>query len=273
MQRIDLRAGTVAYAVEGVGPPVVLLHAIGHDHRDFDAILPALARHHRTIAIDWPGFGSSPAPDPPSSASAALMCDVLEQFVDALDLEPAIYVGNSVGGTAAVRLAARRPERVRGLVLVDTGGFTPMTAVARMFCLVQGRAWVRRTTGLAFARFYTKRRHAHADAMLDRVAAALREPASVAVHAAVWRSFAERESDMRGVAVECPTLVVWGHRDPVLRASVDGAAVRATIPHAQWLELDTGHVPFVEDPHAFIEATMPFLASLRPPAQSDTRTK
>jgi pimeloyl-ACP methyl ester carboxylesterase len=268
MQRIALRAGTVAYAVEGAGPPVVLLPAIGHDHRDFDAIVPALARDHRTIAIDWPGFGSSPAPDPPSSASAALMCDVLEQLVDALDLEPAIYLGNSVGGAAAVRLAARRPDRVRGLVLVDTGGFTPMTPLTRAFCRMQGRAWVRRTTGLAFARFYTTRRHAGARAMLDRVAAAIREPATVAVHAAVWRSFAEPESDMTRVVIECPTLVVWGRRDPVLRASVDGARVRATIPHAQWIVLDTGHVPFVEEPEAFLEATSPFLASLRPASQS-----
>jgi pimeloyl-ACP methyl ester carboxylesterase len=273
MQRIELSPATVAYAVDGAGPPVVLLPAIGHDHRDFDAIVPVLARHHRTIAIDWPGFGSSPAPDRPSSASAAFMCDVLEQFVDALDLEPAIYLGNSVGGTAALRLAARRPERVRGLVLVDTGGFTPMTALTRALCRLQGREWVRRTTGLAFARFYTRRRHARAQAMLDRVAAAIREPASVAVHAAVWRSFAEPESDMTGLAIGCPTLVVWGRRDPVVRATLDGVAVRAAIPHAQWVELDTGHVPFVEEPDAFLEATSPFLASLPLAAQSRTHAK
>jgi 3-oxoadipate enol-lactonase len=56
--------------------------------------------------------------------------------------------------------------------------------------------------------------------------------------------------------------VVWGRRDPVVRAAVDGAAVRAAIPHAEYVELDTGHAPFVEEPDAFLDAVLPFLASL-----------
>jgi pimeloyl-ACP methyl ester carboxylesterase len=267
MNRVQTRAGPVAYVEydgAGSGPPVVLLHAVGHDHRDFDAIAPALAAHHRTIAIDWPGFGASPPPEPATSATTATMCDVLEDVVDGLRLPPAIFVGNSVGGTASVRLAARRPDRVRALVLVDTGGFTPMHALARAFCRVQGSEWIRRVTGPAFARFYTKRRNAHVDAMLARVDAGARNPASVAVHAAMWRSFADASSDMRAeaAAIACPTLVVWGRRDPVLRAALDGRAVRACMPAAAWAELDTGHVPFVEDPEAFLAGALPFLRSL-----------
>jgi pimeloyl-ACP methyl ester carboxylesterase len=66
--------------------------------------------------------------------------------------------------------------------------------------------------------------------------------------------------------VRCPTLIVWGARDPVLRARVAGERTRRHLPHAKYVELDTGHTPFVERPHAFLEAVLPFLEALRAPS-------
>jgi pimeloyl-ACP methyl ester carboxylesterase len=264
MQFVNTRAGKVAYESQGVGPPLVLLHSAGHDHHDFDAVIPALSQRFRTIAIDWPGCGQSESPNPPSSASAELMCDTLEDIVEGLKLEPAIFVGNSIGGTAAIRLAGRRAERVRGLVPVNSGGFTRKSATARVFCWVQGREWVRRTTGLRFARAYMTRRSPHVDEVLARVQASLSNPAGIAVHAALWRSFSGRGNDvtLEASKVRCPTLVVWGREDPVVPSGKDGKRAREMLPGARYVELDTGHVPFAEDPKAFLEAVLPFLDSL-----------
>jgi pimeloyl-ACP methyl ester carboxylesterase len=261
MQHVSTRAGAVAFESQGSGPPLVLLHSVGHDHHDFDDVVPELAKHFRTIAVDWPGHGASDMFDPPTSATTAGMCDALEDVVTALRLPPALLLGNSVGGTAALRLAARRPDRVRALVLVDNGGLAGRSALVRAFCWLQGREAVRRATGMAFARAYFKTRGPGVDRALARIAAARKRPGFVAMDAAMWRSFGAPESDLTDLApdVTCPTLVVWGRRDPVLRAQVEGARTRALIPGAAYAELDTGHVPFVEDPRAFLDVVLPYL--------------
>ena len=264
MKQIQTRVGPLAYAEQGSGTPLVLLHSAGHDHHDFDAILPELARRHRVIALDWPGFGESPAPQPAERLSASLVGEVLEDAVAALGLERAVFLGNSVGGMAAARLAARQPGRVRGLVLVSSGGFTPMNTFTRVFCRVQGREWVRRHTGRWFARSYLRRRNSHVSEILQRFEATHARPATLAAHAALWRSFAEDASSVSAEArnIRCPTLLAWGRHDPVSRSGVEGRCAREAISGARYVEFDTGHMPFAEDPPAFMEELLPFLDGL-----------
>jgi pimeloyl-ACP methyl ester carboxylesterase len=266
MQLVATRVGKVAVEIAGEGPPLVLLHGVCHDHKDYDAILPTLTRSFRTIAVDWPGHGASEMWNPPSSASVGLMCDALDDVVAALDLAPAILMGNSVGGTASLRFAARRPERTRGLVLVDGGGLSGVSATLRgMVCWVQGRELVRRATGMSFARLYLKTRGPEVLAVLSRLAIARERPGFIAMDAAMWRSFGTAAGDLSELApaIRCPTLIVWGKHDPVLRAAVDGKRTRELLSHARYVELDTGHVPFVEKPDAFLAAVLPFLESSR----------
>jgi pimeloyl-ACP methyl ester carboxylesterase len=265
MQYVPTRAGRVAVEIAGEGAPIVLLHGGTHDRHDFDAIVPALSKKFRTIAVDWPGHGESEMPAPPSSMSVSLLCDALEDVVRAMRLPPAVLIGNSVGGTASLRLAARMPQAVRALALVDNGGVVNVTPIVKAFCWVQGRELVRRSFGMAFARHYLKKKGPERDAVLARIEAAHAKPGFVEMAAALWRSFGTPENDLwleaRGVTA--PTLIVWGKHDPVIRARVEGKRTRALLPHASYAELDTGHVPFVEDPAAFLDTVLPFLESLR----------
>jgi pimeloyl-ACP methyl ester carboxylesterase len=261
---VAVRTGKLAYEARGSGPPIVFLPANGLDRGSFEAVLPALARTHRTIAVDWPGMGESDPPSSPSTATAGLLADVLEDLLDALGLGPAVLVGNSVGGFAAARLAVRHPERVRALVLVDSGGFAAMTPAARAFCWLKGREWVTRTFEGRFAAHYLTKRTPAVAEILRRVEVAHRRGTTVAVNAAIWRSFADPESDLRGVAhgARCPTLLVWGRYDPVIRAAVEGRTAEALIPGARLVVLETGHCPFAEDPDAFLAVVQPFLEGL-----------
>lgn len=260
-QTVPTRHGAVALSITGSGPPLVLLHSGGHDRSDYDAITPALAARHEVIAIDLPGHGESEMFSPPSAATARRASEAIVDAVDALDRAPAILVGNSVGGTAALLCALDRPERTSALVLVSTSGLVERTLLARAFCWVQGREVVRRRVGMAFARSYLKRRNAHTDALLERMRARREDPAFIAMEAALWRSFGAPSSGLEARAAEitCPTLLVWGRRDPVIRAAVEGRRARALLPHAVWAEMDCGHVPFVEDPEGFLSAVEPFL--------------
>jgi pimeloyl-ACP methyl ester carboxylesterase len=270
MQSLPTRHGRMALEIAGAGTPFVLLHSGGHDRHDFDAIVRPLGRRFRTIAIDLLGHGDSAHVAPPSNIDVAKICEAVEDVVVALDLPPALVLGNSVGGTAALHLACKHPARVRGLVLVSTSGLIEQTRLARAFCAIQGTSWIRRHAGMAFARSYLKGKSEHTATLLERMQARRGDRDFIAMEAALWRSFGRPESDLSAFAssVRCPTALVWGRYDPVLRARIEGARARRLLPHAQWIELDAGHVPFVETPDAFLTAIEPFIASHAAPASA-----
>lgn len=96
-------------------PPVVLVHGLGMSSRYLAPLARLLAPEFRVAVPDLPGFGRSPGParalDVPGLAAA------LAAILDALDLPPAVLIGNSLGCEIAVHLALTRPERVAALVL------------------------------------------------------------------------------------------------------------------------------------------------------------
>ena len=259
MDTIATRTGLVAYEEQGTGSPLLLLHANASAHFHFDDIVPELARSYRTIAVDWPGCGESAAPNPPQTATAMLMADVLEDVVAGLKLPPAILLGHSVGGYAAARLAIRHPERVRALLLVDSGGFAQ---VSRFFCWLLGQEWVSRLIAVRLATVYLKHRTPLVERILARIGQDRAIPSWVAVNAAIWRSFARPEHDLRSQAasIVAPTQLIYGRFDPIIQFKRDQAA--SSIPHAQLAVLETGHEPFAEDPEAFLQAIDPFLHAL-----------
>lgn len=259
MPHITLPQGQVHYRDEGHGPLLVLLHANPGDSRDFDAITPVLARTHRVIRLDWPGYGLSPMPARPEAMSAMTFAATLQAFVQALALPPAVYLGNSVGGYAAARLAIERPEAVTGLVLVSPGGFTPHNALTRLFCRLQGSAWSIPPAWLAQG--YLRRRTACTRAMLTRAAGEQADIAARALNRAVWRSFPDPAHDLRPLAhrIHAPVLLSFGRYDPLIPAWLDGRVARRLLPQAEWQVTATGHAAFAEMPEAFLHTLQTFL--------------
>jgi pimeloyl-ACP methyl ester carboxylesterase len=266
MMEIPTRAGRVAYSERGSGPPVLLLHASLHDRHDFDPLVPTLARHYRTIAIDWPGHGDSETPTAPIEPGAPLFADVLEDIVAVLDLPPAVLIGNSVGGFAAARLAITHPERVAGLILVNSGGFIEHNPFSRTFCRVLGRPAVFRRAFPAFLRGYMKAKTDNDRAIMQRALAQAKTAEGARTGAALWRSFASPEHDLRPRAdmVTAPTLIVCGKRDIAIPLSA-GSATQRAIRESQLEILDTGHVVFSSDPAGFLAIAAPFIESVGQP--------
>src|SRR5262245_27293818 len=116
---------TIHYHEFGDGPPVIGLHGGGPGATgwsNFRLNIPAFSAGHRFMPVDMPQFGRSsrvPLNGPRLTRTAA----VLDAFMDAIGLEVADFVGNSMGGQAAMRLAIDAPKRVRRLVLI---GSTPV---------------------------------------------------------------------------------------------------------------------------------------------------
>jgi pimeloyl-ACP methyl ester carboxylesterase len=265
VSRVQTRVGEVAYSDGGDGPVVVLLHATLHDRHDFDAIAPALQRDHRVIAIDWPGHGDSPAPS--QRPTAALYADVLADVVAALDLPPAAFVGNSVGGFAAARLAITDPQRVSRLVLVNTGGFIA-SPVTNLYCRMLGTPAVMKRVLPWSIRSYMKATSENDRAVQDRTVARARTREGVVLTAALWRSFAAPEHNLRPYAdrITAPCLIVWGSKDTVALMRF-GRATAAAIPGSRLEVLPTGHVVFSSDPTGFLAVVEPFLAAARDSVQ------
>lgn len=114
------------YLEAGSGPPLVLVHGggAGADARgNWSACIDPLARRHRVLAVDMVGFGDTEKPDPARfEYSQDARNRHLVGFLEALSLEPALLVGNSMGGCTALGVAMEWPERVRGLVLMGSAG-------------------------------------------------------------------------------------------------------------------------------------------------------
>lgn len=262
MPTIQTRAGRVAYSELGSGPTVLLLHATLHDRHDFDPIVEALARRYRTIAVDWPGHGDSDPVDAAVEPSAPLFADVLEDVVDGLGLARAVLIGNSVGGFAAARLAITRPECVAGLVLVNAGGFIPLSPLTRTFCRIIGTPAFVRLGAPLFIRGYMKAKTDSDREISKRAIAAAKTAEGIRTETGLWRSFATPEHDLRSRAAElsAPTLIVWGKKDIAVPLR-GGRATHNAIRGSRLEILDTGHVVFSSDPDGFLAMVEPFLAS------------
>jgi len=260
---VQTRAGRVVYGELGSGPTVLLLHATLHDRHDFDPILESLARHYRTIAVDWPGHGDSHPVDASIEPSAPLYADVLEDVVDGLGVTRAVLIGNSVGGFAAARLAINRPESVAGLILVNTGGFVRWNPLSRTSCRVMGTPTVFRRAAPLFVRGYMKANTDSDRQIIERATAAAKTQQGIRIGTGLWRSFATPEHDLRSRAAElsAPTLIVWGKKDIAIPLSA-GRATHDSIRGSRLEILDTGHVAFSSDPDGFLAVAEPFLQSL-----------
>jgi pimeloyl-ACP methyl ester carboxylesterase len=99
------------------GPPVVLVHGLGGSYANWGLLGPLLAVRHRVYALDLVGFGLTyPAG---RSGSVHANAALLSRFAESVAGEPALLVGNSMGGMISMIYAAAQPGRVTGLVLLD----------------------------------------------------------------------------------------------------------------------------------------------------------
>jgi 2-hydroxy-6-oxo-6-(2'-aminophenyl)hexa-2,4-dienoate hydrolase len=116
------------YLEAGKGEPLVLIHGGGagaDSVGNWRSTIPAFAKHFRVLAMDMLGFGGTAKPDPASfEYSQAARVKHLRAFLDALEVERAAFIGNSMGGCTALGLAVESPERVSKLVLMGSAGLT-----------------------------------------------------------------------------------------------------------------------------------------------------
>jgi pimeloyl-ACP methyl ester carboxylesterase len=270
---VEVEGLPIRYLTAGSGPPLVLLHGAGDNSLDWRWIISDLAVTHGVYAPDLPGSPDSARPA--VDYSPAFFERSVVAFVDALDMGRATFVGNSLGGLIALRLALSEPARVTGLVLVDSAGlgrevnpaFTsvnvpgPFEAAIPFWRTPVGayqRAWGR--TALLFA-------HPPGSVPRGWLAEQCRLalwPGYLEAHLATLRALVgplgQREVLVdRLPSLKIPTLVVWGARDRVFPESQARDAVAHLPEGSLALIPDCGHMPHVECPDRFLAALDEFL--------------
>jgi pimeloyl-ACP methyl ester carboxylesterase len=242
-------AGTVAYDSRGSGDPVVLLPSGGHNQHDYDEVRELLPGGLRSIGVDWPGHGRSPAAT--AAPTELRLAQIVEELLESLTPAGAVLAGNSIGGNVAARLAIRRPDLVKGLMIIDGGGFENPSLFGRVFCALMSRRWFVRGVYPLFSRAYTRPRTAADRRARASAIAITRTAAGATAVAEIWRSFNRPEHDLRSQAgkITAPTVLVWGRYDPVLPIRIAETA-RDLIPGSRLVVVDSGHLPQTTSPAA-----------------------
>lgn len=267
---LDADGTTIAVKRQGLGVPVICLHATGHGGRDFESFAKVMAtKGFEIFSLDWPGQGASPEDASGQGASARRYADLLEDVlpqVCAPGQQP-ILLGNSIGGAAALEFACRHPDRVRALVLCNPGGLAPLDALARgviglmvkFFAAgARGANWFPRAFGLYYRLVLPA---APASDHRARIVAAGAELAPILRQA--WDSFRGPGSDLRAAAsgLKIPVLFAWAKQDQIVAWSRSRRAVLA-MPNAEVKLFRGGHAAFLEDPDAFNAAFEAFTGHL-----------
>jgi 4,5:9,10-diseco-3-hydroxy-5,9,17-trioxoandrosta-1(10),2-diene-4-oate hydrolase len=257
----------IAYSDTGGGGPVLIcLHAIGHGARDFQDLSRRLGPQYRVIAIDFPGQGNSG--DDSQSASGTRYTHLLAQFIDELHLQSVTLLGNSIGGAVSVRYASLHPERVKALVLCDSGGLGPppdpnsRAYIEKFVELFASGSRGDPAFGPAFAHFYQSVLIENpAQEERDRIVRSAYEIAPVLEQA--WKSFARPEESLWEVLprIHCPVLLAWAQNDAVISLKSAEPAF-ARFPNHRLEVFAGGHAAFLEDPERFETALRQFLGTV-----------
>ncbi len=245
---------------EGNGElPFVLLHGLSANAIAYGDLIRRVLPHVETlVAPDMPGHGYSPVPT--RGLDATKMTEAMFEALDHLIDRPAVLLGNSMGGLAAVRYAAARPDKVRGLLLISPGG-APMSpeeleqtlSIFRIHSHRQGLDFVDRI----FAKSPPLMRHAIAQGSKIRFAHPVMRDFISSISPA---DLLARDELARLVM---PTLLVWGNQEKVLPASSLGWFADHLPEHAvieRWQ--DFGHIGFMERPAALARRIQLFMQEL-----------
>ena len=265
MPYVDSHGIRIHYEVSGSGDAVlVLLHSYLCSGYMWHNQVDALARNHTVINVDARGHGSSGAID--HSFPLEDMVDDVVAVLDAEGVESAVWVGLSIGGMVALRAALMAPQRVQGLVILDSDAgaespwgrikYSMMGAVVRRFGfgpmlrsiikLMFGATTLRERPELV-EEWRIQFRTVHVPSMLNMLPALMRR----------------RDLTPRLGEIDAPTLVIVGEEDRSLPPTLSQRIVEGVFGSTFVQVPGAGHLSVLEEPDRLTELLGGFLEGLR----------
>ena len=251
MPELDRDGVKIYYEVHGRGEPLLLSHGYSATSKMWEKQVDALADRYRVVVWDMRGHGQSDSPDDLARYSEAATVGDMAALLDACDAPRAIVGGLSLGGYMSLAFNASLPDRVRTLLLFDTGpGYKSDSARDEWNRNAEKRAVALETQGLAAlgrSREVSASQHRSAKglALAARGMLAQRDDR-------VIRSLPE---------IRVPALVLVGADDTPFHAATDYMAGK--IPRATKVVIaGAGHAANLDQPEAFNRAVIDYLDSL-----------
>jgi pimeloyl-ACP methyl ester carboxylesterase len=264
LTEVETRGSTFSTLISGTGrEQVICLHGLGSNKTSFFETIAALTPDYTVHALDLPGFGSSSKPAR-ARYNAQYFAGAVLDYLDAMAIDRAHLVGNSMGGRVAIEIGLRAPERAASLGLLAPAlafrrnrELVPLVRILRPEIAViphaMRAALVREQLWSLFAR-PERLDPAIADVVADEFCRSYRSrSARVAFFAAARNIYLDAPWGKNGfwtrlAELEPPALFVWGDSDRLVPAGF-ARHVEAIVPGAEQVVLpDCGHVPQIELP-------------------------
>lgn len=263
----DVAGAKVHYIDEGSGPAVILIHGFAGSTFSWRLVIPDLARTHRVIAVDLPGFGFSDR-GADIDYSHTGQAERIVALMDLLGIQRAALIGHSMGGAIAQRIASRHPDRVERLILVAAVNAVEPPDQARrgraagpMLALV-GVAQRSPRAMYAVGRRALPRMVHDAEYATEEVVRGYIDPLLIpgtvaAVRRMTTATGEEAPAELSGISA--PTLVLSGASDRLITPE-KALGLADAIPGARYLVIpEAGHLLAEERPDAFLEEVLAFL--------------
>ena len=256
MAKLNRDGVSLYYEVHGAGPPLLLTHGFSATSQMWRGQIEALAKDHTLILWDMRGHGQSDYPaDQDAYSEAATVAD-MAALLDHLGHETSIVGGLSLGGYMSLAFAKAHPERVRALLIIDTGpGFRKDEARDAWNANAIRTAEDFEANGLERLQRASPEMRSSTHRSADGLARAARG------------MLIQRNGDVLNSlpAIKAPALVLVGSEDKPFLAATDYMA--AKIPGAEKVVIEgAGHAANIDRPDAFNAAVAGFLARLGPQA-------
>ncbi|MGF1540063.1 MAG: alpha/beta fold hydrolase [Pleurocapsa sp.] len=247
-------------------PPLLLVHGFGASTDHWRKNIIQLQEHFQVWAIDLLGFGRSAKPN--REYSGNLWREQLHDFITEVIGEPTVLAGNSLGGYAALCVAAEYPQSVAGLILLNSAGpfsdtetpapkksspnylgkligstFKQPWASFLLFQYVRRRSTIRKTLEKVYLD-----RNAITEQLIEDIYRPSCDKGAAAVFNAVFRTPQGDKIDVLLPKMQCPLLMLWGEGDPWIDARAKGLKFREYYPQLREYYLKAGHCPHDEIP-------------------------
>lgn len=238
--KINLKNVSVYYEVEGQGHPLLLLHGWGQSVEAFRPIIEHLKKEFKVYTLDFPGFGQSE--EPKEAWSVYDYADLVEAFIQTLNLDHPTVLGHSFGGRVGIIYAGRQ-KPLNKLILVDSAGVKPKRGLgyyARIYTYKLGK----KVLSLPGLTIYKEKLMAQAGSSdYQQASPMMRQIMSRVVNE-------DLQHFMPSIQVE--TLLVWGELDDATPLK-DAKLMEQAIPNAGLVVFEgAGH-------YAYLDCLAPFL--------------
>ena len=253
MHTLDNNGVKLHYEVHGRGPLLLLSDGFSATARMWDGQIDALSRDHTLVLWDMRGHGASDYPANPAAYSEDATVADMAAILDAVGAKTAIIGGLSLGGYMSLAFHLRHPERCRALLIIDTGpGFKNDQA---------RDAWNARSLDTA-ARFDAEGLAPLTTGTAERANSRHRDASGLA-HAARGM-LTQRDAGVINSlpSIKVPSLVLVGSRDTAFLIATDYMAAKIAGSTKVVID-DAGHAANIDQPAAFNQAVLAFLATLR----------